>query len=174
MNKSSSDTLPGFCSESTKQNEFKTHPIQVTLPPGYIPVFNPRCILTCDNKQSIKSNSFNHPHVKHDAISRARLLQEGRFRCDDRICIKLCFCRIRKVYFIYCSLLLGNTMSTFIFQPILWFLSIGDYVIQFCHYLKEGKSFQWVRKQGESCISHVIVKLWLFVEKAHDFRKHYK
>ncbi|CAH8440021.1 unnamed protein product [Schistosoma bovis] len=76
LNKSSSDTLPGFCSESTKQNEFKTHPVQVTLPPGYIPVFNPRCILTCDNKQSIKSNSFNHPHVKHDAISRARLLQE--------------------------------------------------------------------------------------------------
>ncbi|CAH8483300.1 unnamed protein product [Schistosoma margrebowiei] len=76
LNKSSSDTLPGFCSESTKQNEFKTHPIQVTLPPGYIPVFNPRCILTCDNKQSIKSNSFNHPNIKHDAISRARLLEE--------------------------------------------------------------------------------------------------
>ncbi|CAI2725225.1 unnamed protein product [Schistosoma spindalis] len=76
LNKSSSDGLPGFCSESTKQNELKTHPIQVTLPPGYIPVFNPRCILTCDDKQSIKSNSFNHPHTKHDAISRARLFQE--------------------------------------------------------------------------------------------------
>ncbi|CAH8442363.1 unnamed protein product [Schistosoma rodhaini] len=76
LNKSSSDALPGFRSESTKQNELKTHPIQVPLPPGYIPVFNPRCISTCDNKESITSNASNHPYVKHDAISRARLLQE--------------------------------------------------------------------------------------------------
>ncbi|VDO76447.1 unnamed protein product [Schistosoma margrebowiei] len=94
LNKSSSDTLPGFCSESTKQNEFKTHPIQVTLPPGYIPVFNPRCILTCDNKQSIKSNSFNHPNIKHDAISRARLLEEG---FQVKACLVMQFDDLRNV-----------------------------------------------------------------------------
>ncbi|CAH8463443.1 unnamed protein product [Schistosoma turkestanicum] len=76
LNKSSSDALPGFCSESRSHDKVKIHSTEVSLPPGYIPVFNPRCLLACDNKQSISSSESNHVHTKHDALSRARLLQE--------------------------------------------------------------------------------------------------
>ncbi|KAH8849658.1 G patch domain-containing protein 1 [Schistosoma japonicum] len=84
VSKLNSNVLPGFCGESAKQNELKTHQqTEVSLPPGYIPVFNPRCILTCGNKLSISSSKSCHPYAKHDALSRSRLLS------DDSIYEKL-------------------------------------------------------------------------------------
>ncbi|VDQ02268.1 unnamed protein product [Trichobilharzia regenti] len=78
VNKSSSslDALPGFRCSSGKQDDIKIHQTQVSLPPGYIPVFNPRCILNANTKDNILLNEDKNPHIKHDAVSRARLLQE--------------------------------------------------------------------------------------------------
>ncbi|CAH8466251.1 unnamed protein product [Heterobilharzia americana] len=76
VNKSLSDTLPGFRSPSRRQGDVKVPQTQVSLPPGYVPVFNPRCLLNPSAKSNVASNEANHPRVKHDALSRARLLQE--------------------------------------------------------------------------------------------------
>ncbi|CAH8824953.1 unnamed protein product [Trichobilharzia szidati] len=73
VNKSSAlDALPGFRCSSGKQDDMKIHHTQVALPPGYIPVFNPRCILNANTN----TNEDKNHHVKHDALSRTRLLQE--------------------------------------------------------------------------------------------------